>query len=110
MPARGNRASQPESEEPTGFFVKLTKVNLCLLLTLVVPFCILSFRPPVAEENAEKEALAKSEKDLSKLLAEKSHLRRKLDLIQRDPEYLEVMARDKLQMQKDGELVFRFED
>ena len=110
MPAAGNRTDQLNGEERPGFFIKLTKLNLCLLLSLVVPFCILSFRPPVAEEKAELESLAKAEARRDVLLADKTRLRRKLDLIRKDPEYLEVMARDKLKMQKDGELIFSFAD
>ena len=41
---------------------------------------------------------------------ELSRKEQKSDLIKNDPEYLEVMARDRLQLQKDGEKVFRFEE
>jgi cell division protein FtsB len=110
MAAAHDRVRHSQNGEAPSFLMKWTKVNLCLLLTLVIPFCVFAFRPPVRQEIAEREKLAKIEERRDELLAEKSRLRRKIDLISRDPDYLEVIARDKLQMQKDGELVFRFED
>jgi len=49
------------------------------------------------------------EEERGALRTERAQLRQKMDLIQKDPDYLEVMARDRLQMQKDGEIILRFE-
>jgi cell division protein FtsB len=108
MPAA--RKQHRDDEAKPGILIRLAKFNLCVLLALVVPFCILLFRPPVEQESREREELKKAEAKRDALAIEKAHLRRRLDLIQHDPEYLEVVARDTLQMQKDGEVVFRFEN
>ena len=42
--------------------------------------------------------------------AERDRLQLKYDLIRKDKDYLEIMARDRLEMQKDGEVILRFSE
>jgi cell division protein FtsB len=100
----------PPREARSSFLARATMVNVLLLLAMIVPFSVLAFRPPAAEEEAQRVRLRELEDRRDRLVAEKARLRQKSDLIAKDPEYLELMARDRLQMQKDGEFVFRFED
>ncbi len=98
------------SEGRSSFLARATMVNILLLLAMIVPFTVLAFRPPAAEEAAQRTRLQDLESQRAGLVLEKARLRQKSDLVANDPEYLELMARDRLMMQKDGEFIFRFED
>jgi cell division protein FtsB len=110
MPVEEYAVKLPPREGRSSFLARATTVNILLLLAMVVPFTVLAFRPPAAEEEAQHQRLRDLEQHRDLLVREKARLRQKSELILKDPEYLELMARDRLQMQKDGELVFRFED
>lgn len=92
-----------------GWLARATVFNLCLLVALIIPLLFLYYKSPAHQEEAERNKLAQMEENRDALRSERSQLRQKLDLIQKDREYLEVMARDRLQMQKDGEIILRFE-
>lgn len=100
----------PHREGRSSFLARATALNILLLVAMIVPFSVLAFRPPAAEEEAQRARLRGLEKRRDGLVQEKARLRQKCDLVVTDPEYLELMARDRLQMQKDGEFIFRFED
>ena len=110
MPADEFAVKLPPREGRSSLLARATAVNVLLLVAMVVPFTVLAFRPPAAEEEAQRRLLRELEGRRDQLVREKARLRRKSELIQQDPGYLELMARDRLQMQKDGEVIFRFED
>ena len=97
-------------EERAGWLMWGTWLNLAVLLTLIIPVLFLKFRPPVRQEQAAQEAMQKQVDRRDAVREERDRLQLKLDLIRKDKDYLEVMARDRLQMQKDGELILRFEN
>ena len=97
-------------EEREGWLAWGTWINLGLLLLCVVPFLFMKFRPPVAQEQAAQQQLDKLVVQRDALREKRDRLQTQNDLIRHDKEYLEIMARDRLQMQKDGELILRFED
>jgi cell division protein FtsB len=99
----------PEEEKP-GWLMWGTWLNLALLLLLIVPFLLLKFRPPVAQEKAEQELVDKKVTERDAKQAERDRLQLKYDLIRKDKDYLEIMARDRLEMQKDGEVILRFSE
>ena len=105
-PANG---AAPEEERP-GWLMWGTWLNLAVLLMLIVPALFLKFRPPVSQENAVQAQMEKkvAERDAKK--EERDRLQIKFDLIRKDKDYLEVMARDRLEMQKDGEVILRFSE
>jgi cell division protein DivIC len=109
---RSRELSQPTApeEERPGWLMWGTWMNLAVLLSLIVPFLFLKFRPPVQEEQAVQELVNKEVATRDQLREQRNHLQIKYDLIRKDKDYLEVMARDRLQMQKDGEVIFRFGD
>lgn len=100
----------PSEEERPGWLMWGTWLNLAVLLTLIIPVLCLKFRPPVQQEQAAKIAMEKQVTHRDALREERNRLQLKYDLIRKDKDYLEVMARDRLQMQKDNELIFRFEN
>lgn len=110
MPVKDFSINPAHGEGRSSFFARATTFNIMLLLAMIVPFTVLAFRPPAAEEADQREKLRELENRRDGLITEKARLRQKSDLIAGDPEYLELMARDRLMMQKDGEYIFRFED
>ncbi len=99
----------PEEEKP-GWLMWGTWLNLALLLVLIVPFLFLKFRPPLAAERAEQQKVDEKVAERDAKQAERDHLQLKYDLIRKDKDYLEIMARDRLEMQKDGEVILKFSE
>lgn len=99
----------PETDRPN-FLARLVRLNRYLLALLVIPAAVLYFRPPLKEQEAARAKLAEVTTRRDELKADAERLQRKLELIKTDPEYLESMARDRLNLQKDGEIILRFED
>jgi len=98
----------PAGERP-GLLAGLVRMNRYLIFLLIIPAGVIYFWPPLAQKE-------KAEADLVALVAQRDSLKsdmalleQKLDLIRNDSDYLEVMARDRLHLQKDGEVILRFD-
>jgi cell division protein FtsB len=98
------------SAERRGLLSGLVRLNRYLLLLLIIPAGIIGFWPPYKDLEQARQRLGALELQRDSARGKAARLERKLELIKTDPEYLEVMARDRLQLQKDGEKVFRFEE
>ena len=104
-------APPPSSqEERAGWLMWGTWLNFAVLLTLIIPVLCLKYRPPVQQQQAAEAEMQKQVDHRNAVREERDRLQLKLDLIRKDKDYLEVMARDRLQMQKDGEVILRFEN
>jgi cell division protein FtsB len=83
---------------------------LRVLLFVAVWLLIVSFfLPPYKQLNRNR---AETDKLLAQLTAEKLFLARQtkeVSLLKSDPTYLETIARDKLDLMKEGETIFRLE-
>lgn len=80
----------------------------CLLLMI----CISSvpFFPKFKDYQALNEEGRKVAARRDKLKAELDAKTAELEMIDKDPQFIEIKARDHLDLHKDGEAVFRFED
>ena len=80
------------------------------LITIAALLVIASLFVPqykrLTQSQAEIETLQKQVGDQKNLLARET---RKVTLLRTDPGYLETIARDRLDLMKDGETVFRLE-
>jgi cell division protein FtsB len=83
---------------------------LRVLLALAAILVIVSlFLPPykkLAQGRTEIETLQNQVNDQKTLLARQT---REVNLLKTDPTYLETMARDRLDLMKEGETIFRLE-
>jgi cell division protein FtsB len=83
---------------------------LAVLLVLAVWLVIISlFVPPykrLMQSRAEIDNLQSRVDDQKKLLSRRS---REVTLLQTNPTYLETIARDRLDLMKEGETIFRLE-
>lgn len=109
MPSEEIGYTIPAAERP-GVLSRLVKLNRYAILLLIPAFGIVGFWPPFAALEDARQRLSELELQRDTYKDKATRLEQKLDLIKNDPQYLEVMARDRLQLQKDGEKVFRFEE
>ncbi len=81
------------------------------LLVLVVFGAVLAcFKQPLHEQNAMRAKLDAMKGEREGLRLERDKMLRRLNWIQTDENYLEMEVRDRLNLQKNGEYVLRFED
>ena len=85
--------------------------RLIVILIVLAAFTLIAcwFMPQLREQKemaARLEALKKENEEQKALLAQRL---RQVDLLKNDPAYVETIARDKLDLMKDGETVFRLE-
>jgi cell division protein FtsB len=88
---------------------RLNSVLRVLLAAAVVLVIVSLFLPPykkLGQGRTEIENLQSQVNDQKILLARQT---REVNLLKTDPTYLETMARDKLDLMKEGETIFRIE-
>ena len=76
----------------------------CGLLALI----LMTFYPEWKKLSHMRQALQKDRDELARLEKSTSHQERELYLLQHDKEYLELIARDRLDLMKPNETIFRF--
>ena len=82
------------------------RVLLVVAAILVVVSLFLPLQKKLGQGQAENENLLSQVNDQKILLARQT---REVNLLKTDPAYLETMARDKLDLMKEGETIFRLE-
>ena len=84
----------------------ILRVLLVLALLLVIVSLFLPQSKKLAQSRGEIERLQEQVTEQKTLLARQT---REVNLLKTDPTYLEIMARDRLDMMKEGETIFRLE-
>jgi cell division protein FtsB len=79
---------------------------LILALLLVIVSLFLPQSKKLAQSRGEIERLQDQVREQKTLLARQT---REVNLLRTDPSYLELMARDRLDLMKEGETIFRLE-
>ena len=79
-----------------------------LLLLLIVPVVYVLCDNPIDTQNAMRAKLEDLKGQRKELQADRDKLLRRMEWIKSDTAYLEMAARDRLQLQKEGEFVLRF--
>lgn len=88
---------------------QINRFLLAAIVLVVLAFVGLTFHPEWARRN---ELAAHLEEEQAKLAAEQllqKQRTREVHLLQNDPEYVEIIARDKLGVMKEGETIFRLD-
>jgi cell division protein FtsB len=87
----------------------LKKALKILLFVLIVIGCAYVLRPGLAEYAERRNEVGRHEAEIEKIKAERTQLEeRQRKLEEEDPELIERLAREKLQLSKPGETVFKF--
>ncbi len=107
MNYREVRASEPQSrwESWVRAFLKVARF---VLLLLIVPVVYVLCDNPIDTQNAMRTKLEQLKEQRNVLQADRDKLLRRMEWIKNDNAYLEMAARDRLHLQKEGEFVLRF--
>ena len=100
----------PLAEERPSFLKLGSRFLQCLLVLTVIPAAFIAWRPPYAELASKKAAVVGLEARKQELEEEVARKKEKLELIKTDSAYLEVVARDLLESQKEGETIVFFKN
>ncbi|MEM7014277.1 MAG: septum formation initiator family protein [Verrucomicrobiota bacterium] len=96
--------------EPLDRWQRASRVVVFMLVLAGLGVAVTLFWPEVERlreiENGNNELAA----DLAMLKAERDALKQEYEWLRDDPQYLEMVARDRLNLQKDGETVFRIKN
>ncbi len=103
------RAGIPQ-DTSTRWLTLVVRFGKFLLVLLIVPSIMIIFRPKKSEQDAMKARVAMLTKQRDVLRDARDQRLRRVDWIKSDTDYLEMAARDRLDLQKEGEYIIRFED
>jgi cell division protein FtsB len=91
-------------------FLRVTNGFLCTLILLATALILcLSYLPQKNAYEKKLGELAEAKQREEQAESQLDYLRVKLDAIKNDPVYLEIQARDRLQLYRPGETIFRIE-
>ncbi|MDI1314419.1 septum formation initiator family protein [Prosthecobacter sp.] len=107
MNYREVRASEPQSPWE-GWVRAFLKLGRFILLLLIVPVVYVWCENPIDTQNAMRVKLEQLKEQRDVLQSDRDKLLRRMEWIKNDNAYLEMAARDRLHLQKEGEFVLRF--
>jgi cell division protein FtsB len=98
-------------DEPRDDWIRSLLTRIFYLLVLVATFILLIcwFLPLVKERQRQQHALQTLKQQVEQERATYNKQSKRLTLLQNDPAYTELLARDKLDLMKPGETIFRME-
>jgi cell division protein FtsB len=98
-------------DEPRDDWIRSLLTRIFYLLVLVATFILLIcwFLPLVKERQRQQHALQTLKQQVEQERATFNKQSKRLTLLQNDPAYTELLARDKLDLMKPGETIFRME-
>lgn len=101
-----------EDEEVAGISIwhRLSRLLKVLLLLVVVVMTICAFQPELSDQRNERELLAKLHEQINAQKRLRSMYDRQVNWLTNNPEYLETFARDRFDLMKEGETIFRLEE
>ena len=101
--AEARRTSDPS------FWNALNRVLLILVFVGGIAGIVLWFYPEVARRNQMARNLLEDKEELIAQQSLRKQREREVYLLENDKEYIETIARDKLDMMKEGETIFRLD-
>jgi cell division protein FtsB len=108
MNYRELRASEPQGTWETWMRAVL-KVARFVLLLLTIPVVYVLCDNPMDKQAAMRGKLEQLQAERDVLKNDRDKLLRRMEWIKNDNAYLEMAARDRLHLQKEGEYILRFE-
>lgn len=99
--------SDPGARRDHSVWDFLNRLLFVVAAFVVIALMVTAFLPKLKkqrEQDAQLEQL-KSEIEKGRMLL--AHRTREVDLLQHDPGYVEIIARDRLEMMKEGETIYR---
>jgi cell division protein FtsB len=98
-------------DQPRDDWVRPFLNRIVYLLIIIATFILLIcwFLPLVKEQQRQQRALQALKQQVEQERAKYNKESKKLTLLQNDPAYTELLARDKLDLMKPGETIFRLD-
>ena len=105
------RAAYEDDDEPRAEWFRglLNRILYLLVFLAVIILLVCWFLPLVREEQKEQSALQVLKEQVAHERTTLNNQSKKLNLLQNDRGYIEMLARDKLDLMKPGETIFRLE-
>ena len=100
---RRRRRNEPD------FWHRINKVLTALVVLGVLLGIGVMFYPVWQKQQDMRARIAKLSGEKTEKTAQLAAARRQLDLLKNDPEYVETIARDRINVMKPGETIFRVE-
>lgn len=102
-------ASDLRTRPDEGIWHSLNKLLLVLIvLSASVPVAY-SFLPEVTKHKEQSQRIETLKAELERQKVQLARFEREENLLRRDPEYAGLYARDKLDLMKDGETIYRLD-
>jgi cell division protein FtsB len=101
--AEARRTSDPS------FWNALNRVLLALVIVSGIAGLVLWFYPEVVRRDQMARNLLREQQELAAEQTLRKQREREVYLLENDKEYIETIARDKLDMMKEGETIFRLD-
>lgn len=102
------RRSSAQREKQATLLPLANRFLLLLIICGVFALVILTFYPEWKKLSQMRHTLEKDHEELTRLEKSVAHKERELFLLQHDKEYFELIARDRLDLMKPNETIFRF--
>jgi cell division protein FtsB len=98
-------------DHPRDDWIRSLLNKILYLLVFVAAFILLIcwFLPLVKEQQRQQHALQALKQQVEQEKTNYNKQSKKLTLLQNDPAYIELLARDKLDLMKPGETIFRMD-
>src|SRR5262249_54085170 len=90
-------------------WAKLISVTQFLLMLCVVAAIALWFLPVIQKTKKLRQEKADNARKIAAALEQNKQLQQEVELLKTDPVYVERLARDRLNLGKPGEVIFRFD-
>jgi cell division protein FtsB len=103
------RSTQSRRRKDPAFWNALNRVLFVLLVFFGVVGIGLWFYPELMRRNEMSRYLEEQKKELATQELLRKQRDREVYLLENDPSYIEIIARDKLDMMKEGETIFRLD-
>lgn len=99
----------PRSNAPrdAALFPLLNRFLILLIICGTLALTLMTFYPEWRKLSTMRRSLQSKQHDLEQLKNQATHRERELYLLQHDKEYLELIARDRLDLMKPNETIFR---
>lgn len=87
----------------------LSRLVMLLIAFAVLALIVCAFLPELRKQKEQAARLEQLRAEIDKQKATLNQHTREVDLLKNDPGYVEVLARDRLDMMKEGETIFRLD-
>ena len=94
---------------PVSIWQRINRLLWVLLILTTVGIIIGAFLPELEKQRNERDERARLHRLIDEQRAIHSRYEREINWLTNDPEYLGIIARDKLELMKEGETILRVE-